>query len=275
MLKSLFSGVSGLKSHQTMLDVISNNIANVNTYGYKSSSVQFADIYYQTISGATASSPGVGGSNAMQIGSGTSVAAVKVNASRSSYSQTYNSMDQYISGEGYFIVGDGKTYSRVGSLSFDPSGNLTDANGNCVYGSANAALPAPPIGAVVPITVTNFNNYTSISISENGTITGVDTTDNSVDTLGQIALATFTNPAGLTQEGSVYFKESANSGAAQLAAPASAKTGKLVSGGLEMSNVDLSTELTNMIIAQRGFQASSKSITTSDEILQELVNLKR
>lgn len=276
MIRAMFSGVSGLRAHQTQMDVIGNNISNVNTVGFKSSTVLFKDVYYQTITGASAANATTGGLNPSQIGYGTTVASINVQNTRGGMLTTDNAMDQYISGEGYFIIQNGAgdiSYSRVGAFTFDKDGNLVDSNGGFVCG-ANAALPSPVV-SVVPIKVANISNYSNISISSDGTITGIDNTDSSVDVLGQIALAKFVNESGLTEEGNSYYKESANSGAPTYTEPGSNLSGTLVSGALEMSNVDLSKELTNMIIAERGFQANSRVITTSDEILQELVNLKR
>ncbi len=282
MLKSMFSGVTGLRSHQTMLDVIANNVANVNTVGFKSSSVLFSDVYYQTLSSATAPSATTGGVNGKQIGCGTTVASISLSNSRGGYSQTDKTMDIYISGEGYLVTQDAGgniVYTRVGSLSFDPAGNLVDSNGNFVMGDIDGTLatydPSSPIAIadLGPIKV-DLTAYSNKTISSDGTITGIDTTG-TTQIIAQIALASFANPSGLAQDGSMYMSETGNSGAAVYAAPGSAICGTLVTGGLEMSNVDLSKQLTDMIIAERGFQANSRVITTSDEILQELVNLKR
>lgn len=279
MIKSMFSGVSGLRSHQTSLDVIANNIANVNTAGFKSSRVLFTDVYYQNMSSATAPIGTTGGVNATQIGSGAAVGSIDMLTSRGSFSSTDKPTDIYISGEGYLVTQDAAgsvSYTRVGNLSFDAIGNLVDGNGNHIMGENLAVLPAPPIaiGALSNITVANYTDYSSVAISSNGIITGVDAAG-VTQTLGQMALATFANPAGLSQEGTLYMQSTGNSGQPIFAAPGSATTGTFVTGGLEMSNVDLSKQLTDMIVAQRGFQANSRVITTSDEVLQELVNLKR
>lgn len=285
MLKSLSSGVSGLRSHQTMLDVIANNVANVNTAGFKASRVTFTDVFYQTLASATGPTATAGGTNGIQIGSGTAVSTIDMITTQGGYSQTDKQTDLYISGEGYLVIQDSAgnvAYTRVGNLSFDPSGNLVDSNGNHVMGVNLATLPAydpaDPTAITLAdlsnITVANYSTYSSIAIGGDGIITGVDSAGVS-QTLGQIALAAFTNPAGLSQEGSLYMSATPNSGEAIYSPPGSSVTGTFVTGGLEMSNVDLSQQLTNMIIAQRGFQANSRIITTSDEVLQELVNLKR
>ena len=274
MIKSMYSAVTGLRNHQTMLDVIGNNIANVNTVGFKSSSVLFTDLYYMTINSESAATPTSGGTLANQIGYGSALAAIKVDASRSGYQQTSNTLDLYIAGEGYFAVQDptGATlYTRVGSFEFNPDGSLVDSNGNFVLGVMHGA-PATPL---TKITIADYSDYTGISIGADGTVTGKNTTTNTIDTLAQVKLAVFANPAGLVQEGNMTYSETDSSGAPLITNAGSSIAGNLVSGGLEMSNVDLTKEFTNMIFAQRGFQANSRVITTSDQVLEELVNLKR
>ena len=276
MIRSLFSAVSGLKGHQTMLDVIGNNISNVNTASFKSSRVIFSDLYYQTLAGATAPTPTSGGSNPTQIGYGSLVSSVDVVNSRSSFQQTSRALDLYISGEGYFTVKNatgGINYTRLGAFSFDPTGHLLDSNGNILQGTLTPPLGTP--ATLQDITIANFDNYTSISIVEDGTITAYNTTTNTIETLGQLGIAVFQNPDGLLQSGTSYYEATYNSGNPLYMAAGSPAAGALVSGGLEMSNVDLSKEFTDMIIAQRGFQANARVITTSDQVLEELVNLKR
>jgi len=283
MIKSMFSAVTGLRSHQTMLDVIGNNIANVNTAAFKASRVVFTDLYYQTMSAANAPTDTAGGTNETQVGYGAMTASIDLLNSRGGYMQTDKATDIYIAGEGYLTVSDASgevSYTRVGNLSFDSAGNLVDSNGNHIMGVNEDVLaeydPASPIelSDLSNITIVDYSQYSSVAIGSNGVITGVDETG-TTQTLGQIALACFTNPAGLSQEGSLYMKSTGNSGDPIFSAPGSAISGSFVTGALEMSNVDLSKQLTDMIVAQRGFQANSRVITTSDEILQELVNLKR
>ncbi len=331
MIKSMFSGVTGLRSHQTMMDVIGNNIANVNTIGFKASRVAFTDVFYQTLTSASSAvleEGGSGGINASQIGYGTQVASIDILNTQGSYMQTDKTTDLYISGEGYFIVGNTSTdvsYTRVGNFSFDSSGYLVDAQGNHVRGASiqteidpdtieyetdpdtGEYLTDPDTGEYIPIEGTgdlvaiensgvltntdlygdpvllenlvniqvDLNQYSSVSIAADGKITGIDNDTGEIETLGQIALATFVNADGLSQSGSMYLKATPNSGPAVIGAANTTTTGALQSSGLEMSNVDLSRQFTDMIVAQRGFQANSRVITTSDEILQELVNLKR
>jgi flagellar hook protein FlgE len=270
MLKSLTSAVSGLKNHQTLMDVIGNNIANVDSSGFRSSRVVFSDVYYQTLSSASGASGSEGGKNAEQVGYGSAVSSVYVLNDGSSYTQTGRSKDLYIDGDGYFVETDtaGNTvYSKLGNFYFDSSGNLTDAKGNRVCDDTGSE-----------INISDLSNYSDISFSSSGEITGVDTsTGTTTDLLGgnKIGLAYFANSDGLTQDGNGYYKESLNSGTAQLTTAGTGTVGTLVSGALESSNVDLTNEFTNMIVAERGYQANARVITTSDEILQELVGLKR
>ena len=274
MIKSMFSAVTGLKGHQTMLDVIGNNIANVNTPGFKPSTVLFTDLYYQTLASSDEPTDNNGGSNPQQVGYGSAIASIKYSTTRSGYQQTSQPLDFYISGEGFFTVLDtngNEYYTRVGSLKFNSNGTLIDSNGNFVLGM----LYDNTDGTLEKLTVTDYNKYSGIYISGEGRIMGTNNDTKTVDFLGQVVLATFPDAASLSQEGDMYYDETPASGEPIFNIPGSASSGALVSGGLEMSKVDLTKEFTDMIIAQRGFQANSRVITTSDEVLQELVNLKR
>jgi len=276
MLKSLSSAVSGLQCHQTMMDVIGNNIANVSTAGFQSSQTTFSDVYYSTLKTADSGTTTTGGTNASQVGYGAQISSIDVLHSTGGMTTTNRTMDQYIDGSGYFIVQDSSGnayYSKVGHLYFDNTGNLVDSNGNFVCGKSGGTLSSNYTPE--KIKVSDLSKYSSISITGTGIINGVDTTDGSTDVLGQIGLASFVNQDALLQAGSGYFSESANSGKPKYGIAGETAVGALVSGALEASNVDLSKEFTDMIIAQRGFQANARVITTSDEILQELVNLKR
>jgi len=284
MLRSMFSGVSGLRSHQTMMDVIGNNIANVNTAGFKASRVVFSDIYYQMLSAAGAPTDDAGGTNPTQIGYGSSVASIDLLNTRGGYMQTDRTTDLYISGDGYFAVQDSAGqifYTRVGNFKFDgydEEGHLVDAYGNFVCGLSDGDTSLPSNmepDDLEPIAAEDYAEYSNTAIGPDGVITAIDK-DGKTVTIGRIVLAKFANPDGLIQNGSMYMSPSSNSGEPVFFGPgASASAGSIVSNGLEMSNVDLSKQFTDMIIAQRGFQANSRVITTSDEILQELVSLKR
>lgn len=407
----MYSGISGLRNFQTKLDVIGNNIANVNTAGFKKGRVTFKDMMSQTISGASASTNTRGGTNPMQVGLGSSIATIDTIHEGASLQSTNRSLDLGIDGDGYFVVRQGNSYyyTRAGNFYLDDLGTLVngdglpvqafklDENGNPTneYGdvsiNTNAVMPSQtttkiviegnlPKNALVDFiysqqvkvvdnkgnayvidvhfkkTSSGWNVYfnedpktsttsyaltfdangkaslaakpTSIPVDQDingdGKIDNGDTisfggtldfdlenltqlegpatavldadgnTEGKIDsfnfgasgeinavysngeivTLGRLAIAKFSNNSGLMRAGNNLFQESINSGPANIS-PAGDGTGVIRSGTLEMSNVDLSEEFTEMIVAQRGFQANTRIITTSDEILQELVNLKR
>lgn len=392
MLRSLFSGISGLRSHQTMLDVTGNNIANVNTTGFKSSQTQFQDTLSQVIQNAGGAQGGVGGTNPAQVGLGVRVAGITTNFTQGASQMTGRSTDMMIQGDGFFVVRKGPEtyYTRAGSFDFDATGQMVlpgegalvqgwmavngvvDTNGPLtdlrvpagtlmaavattsatyegnldaaaatgtilnrtidVYDATGAAreleltftksatgwtvegidgatttgaqamtfatdgsLTTPTSltvgGLTVDLsTITGFSGLDTVkaktqdgqaagtllsfALGADGTITG-SFSNGLKQTVGKLALGSFTNPAGLEKAGGSLFRTGVNSGAAQVGAAGTGGRGSLAGGALEMSNVDLSSEFTSLIIAQRGFQANSRVITTSDEVLQELVNLKR
>ncbi|WGG47522.1 flagellar basal-body rod protein FlgF [Rossellomorea sp. DA94] len=412
MLRSMYSGISGMKNFQTKLDVIGNNIANVNTYGYKKGRVTFQDLMNQTVSGASRATDNRGGQNAKQVGLGSSLSSIDTIQTQGSLQTTGRSLDVAISGDGYFVVrqGNNEMYTRAGNFYLDSNGNLVTGQGNLVQGypvdasgvvnksgtadikidtnttmapqattkatyngnlkssaadgtkveletkvkdslgkdislklimektgmnewsvdissltddvSVNTATTsavikfdnegkviAPPTG-YVPFKlsldnstgasatqtidldfskITQFDSSSSanvdtvngnsegylesFNIGSSGEVNGVFS-NGEVRVLSQLSLATFSNPGGLTKAGNNLFQASNNSGLPNQGVAGEGR-GALQSGSLEMSNVDLSEEFTEMITAQRGFQANTRIITTSDEILQELVNLKR
>ncbi|SDQ50652.1 flagellar hook protein FlgE [Microbacterium sp. cf332] len=385
MLRSLYAGISGLRSHQTMLDVTGNNIANVNTVGFKAGSVQFQDTLSQIVQNSRAAQADAGGTNAAQVGLGTQVAAVRTNFTQGSQQATGVPTDLMISGDGFFVVRNGAEtlYTRNGSFGFDAAGRLTTKDGSLVQGwtAADGVVPTGgpvgnislPVGATSPgratatasasgnlpsgtavggelvrdITVydaqgearqlaltftrtaggwnvtdgtattaltftdgrltgpasltsggvdvdlsaiTGYADLNTVKIggqdgrapgslvsytlSADGSLVGAFS-NGATSVLAQIALASFDNPEGLEKTGSSQYRAGANSGAAAVGVAGTDARGGLVSGALEMSNVDLSQEFTNLIVAQRGFQANARIITTSDEVLQELTNLKR
>lgn len=289
MMRSLYSGVAGLRTHQIKMDVVGNNIANVNTYAYKSQRATFRDMYYQTI---RSSSTGV---NATQLGYGAQVGSIDTLHIQAGYAPTDRPMDIYIDGEGFITIADpngGEMYTRIGALSFMPDSNtgsfrLVDMNGNAVLGCKANIIPGTPatstipgiaadgtIASTEPLVVDNFADYTNISIGANGVITGIDK-DGTVLQLGAMAVAKISNAAGLTMQGSSYYKAINNTGASTYSQAGKNGVGAFIPGALEMSNVDLAKEFTDMITTQRGYQANSRIISVVDEMLQELVNLKR
>lgn len=281
MMRSLYSGVSGLRNHQTRMDVIGNNISNVNTAGFKTSRVVFQDIYSQTSKYASAGTPDVvGGTNPIQIGLGVTLASIDVLHKSAATARTDNPTDLAIEGDGFFVVdtngtttAGGLMYTRAGNLYIDNAFNLVTANGHSVMGVMGATDPgSTAITTLEPIVL---SGYTGIAIDDTGTITGINDTSGDKETIGYLALANFVNPPGLEKKGNNLYAASSNSGVPVYYKSQSGGTGKINPGGLEMSNVDLAYEFTDMIVTQRGFQANSRVITTSDTMLEELVNLKR
>lgn len=456
-MRSLFSGVSGLKNHQTRMDVIGHNISNVNTYGYKTSRVTFQDMLSQTMAGAAKPEENKGGVNPKQVGLGMTIASIDKIFTQGSLQTTGNQTDLAISGDGFFVVGDGdkEFFTRSGTFGIDRDGTLvnpgnglkvkgwmatTDENGNknvqksgsledlvipvykkteaketsyvryqCNLDSNSSVLPpnatgrmrasagvttsidvydslgdshrmtmtlwktgsnqwtasAAISGSEGPLTldvpasgnqqnqansssrinlkfspdgklvsasdegspdelnqgdlfanlnyrlegdptvrnirldlgkagiltgITQFSSPTttkaveqngynmgymeSFTIDNSGTITGVYS-NGTKQTVGQVAMAVFNNPAGLLASGENLFEVSNNSGMANIGGAGEQGRGKIAAGTLEMSNVDLSEQFTDMIVTQRGFQANSKTISTSDQMLQDIINLRR
>jgi flagellar hook protein FlgE len=287
MLRSMYSGISGMKNFQVKLDIIGNNIANVNTYGFKKGRTTFKDLVSQQIAGASAPTAGRGGVNAKQVGLGSQLSTIDTIHTQGSLQTTGRPLDLGISGDGFFVLSDGTNdfVSRAGNFYLDKSGNLVNADGLFVKGlEPNANKDGVNTGSVTNINIPTTAK--SFSIGNDGMVTYIDSTSSTPKVAGQILLAKFANTGGLEKVGGNLYRETTNSGASiktgpntynatVVVPPNSAGAGTLEAGTLEMSNVDLSEEFTEMIVAQRGFQANTRIITTSDEILQELVNLKR
>ncbi|PLT34546.1 flagellar basal body rod protein FlgG [Bacillus sp. V5-8f] len=293
MLRSMYSGISGMKNFQTKLDVIGNNIANVNTYGFKKGRVLFKDMISQTVAGAAApTAEGRGGTNPKQVGLGASLVSIDTLHSEGSAQTTSRILDVRVAGDGYFVLNDGAeggktSFTRAGNFYLDQEGNLVNADGLFVQGVKSAGNPAT-VGGTAIDKIKIPSDAGSISIGPTGIVTYVR--DGELNEAGQIVIAKFSNPEGLEKVADNLYQQSTNSGTinnlttvkttdaaeqAYIAKPQAYGAGSVISGQLEMSNVDLSEEFTEMITAQRGFQANTRIITTSDEILQELVNLKR
>lgn len=403
MLRSMFSAISGMRANQTKMDVTGNNIANVNTIGFKGSQTVFQDTLSQMIRQGGAPGTGLGGTNPAQVGLGVQVAAITTNFGQGAAQNTGRVTDFMINGDGFFVtrMGNEQMYTRAGSMSFDSTGNLVTPDGSILQGwtakngqvnpnggvsdlkipfgqtlapeatgtgtvlgnlptdaavgtnlqtsitmydaqgraqdisysftktaadawtmdvtdgsgtvlgsenltfDASGQLTAPASGEMTfapgqpgwagPVTVdiaglTQFGGQNSVTATEqdgssvgslqsftlgnDGKITGVYS-NGKRETLGMVALATFNNPNGLEKAGNSAFRAGTNSGVAQIGQAGAGGRGLLNSGALEMSNVDLAEEFTSLIVAQRGFQANSRMISASDEVLQDLVNLKR
>ncbi|MFC4320176.1 flagellar basal body rod protein FlgG [Litchfieldia salsa] len=320
MLRSLYSGISGMKNFQSKLDVIGNNIANVNTFGFKKSRVTFQDLMSQQVAGATQATETRGGINAKQIGLGSSISAIDTIHTGGSTQTTSRMLDLTVAGDGFFAVGSIKdpalvnndtnagagdnkitgniddaielNYTRAGNFYMDQDGYLVTAEGLYLIGQTGEKTPAGATPSTwtenisadagliqIPMTAKSF------SISPDGKVSFVNE-GGELKMAGQIKLANFANVGGLEKLGANLYRSTGNSGTLdrdgvqgiqinELQVAGTNGTGSIVSGALEMSNVDLSEEFTEMIVSQRGFQSNTKIITTSDEILQELVNLKR
>ena len=307
MIRSMQSAIAGLKSHQTKMDVIGNNIANVNTWGYKSKSANFADAMYQNyITGAAGNAAAgfTGGINTSQIGYGANVSSITSNMETGTQSYTGRAFDCMINGPAFFIVGPyttnvdtddldgaGLSLSRVGIFSMDSNGYLVDDKGNYVYGYTTgtvdpgtgnvtvdtaAGTELQPIRLNVAIDGTPAGNtitYSSVKIGSDGVITVVDK-DSISHVVGQFALATVENVNGMEQDSGFTYEITENAGEINVG-PQNDASGEVLSGYLEMSNVDLATEMSYMITTQRGYQANTRMITVSDQMLEELVNMKR
>jgi flagellar hook protein FlgE len=275
MLRSLYAGVSGLRTHQQMMDVTGNNIANVSTSGFKSSATVFQDTLSQTLAGAAAPTtagtvPPFGGTNPAQIGLGVRMAGISTNLAQGSSQLTGRATDIAVQGDGYFVIqtGNENLYTRAGSFNLDARGQLVTPSGGLVMSTENQPISVPVDGSIE-----------SFTIAPDGKVTGVRSDGSGLQELGQIQLATFANPAGLAKVGGSLLRATVNSGPViageNPGVPGADGRGLMAVGVLEMSNVDLAQEFTNLIVAQRGFQANSRIITASDEVLQDLVNLKR
>ena len=289
MVRSLNSGVSGMQQFQQRMDVIGNNIANVNTTGYKSARMDFADAFSQTYRGAGIGTGTSSNTDPIQIGTGVLASAIKNQFTQGAITRTGPQTDLALSGDGFFIVKDpistGSFVTRAGDFRLDQSFRLVTNNGFRVQGFTNAALTTE--GDIVidgtgrPSTADPLATVSSYAIAQDGKVT-VRLSDGSEFTRGQILLQRFSDPNALTKQGGNLYSSLVaggplTTGTAPSGASAAGSNGLgiIESGALELSNVDLANEFAAMIVTQRSFQANARIITTSDEILQELVNLKR
>jgi flagellar hook protein FlgE len=287
MIEGIYAAISGLEANQTMLDVVSNNLANLNTVGYKDQTVDFSSALSQVLSGAGGPTTELGGTNPIEVGVGVNVQAIDTNESTGTMESTGNPLDLAIQGAGYLQVGDGTPptlpatidYTRAGNLTTDADGYLTTASGQYVIGiDATASGTAPNITYTPgsdPSYIIIPPGSSNIQIGTDGTVSYTDQ-DSSDATFGQtvvagyISLASFANPEGLQSLGDNLLAESPNSGSPTVSQASTAGVGQVVSGELEMSNVDLATQFTNMITAQRGYDANAQVITTANQMLQTL-----
>jgi flagellar hook protein FlgE len=279
----MYAGISGMKNFQTKLDVIGNNIANVNTSGFKKGRVTFQDMMSQTTSGAQGPTATRGGINPSQVGLGSQLGSID-NIHTQGFRQTTNRpLDLALEGDGMFVLASdivagaplqdsNISYTRAGNFYLDSAGAVVNSQGFYLVGFDLDASDNIIPGQYTTITIPD--NAQSFSVQTDGVVNYIDA-NGDPQVAGQIALASFSNASGLQKIGSNLFQESPNSGVPVYTVAETGGTGSMVAGSLEMSNVDLAEEFTEMIVAQRGFQANTRIISTSDEILQELVNLKR
>ncbi|MBI5590603.1 MAG: flagellar hook basal-body protein [Deltaproteobacteria bacterium] len=267
MLSSMYSGISGLTANTQRMAVIGDNIANVNTMGYKGSILSFESLI----------NPSVGGFTGNEIGSGVMLGDVSYDWNQGTIQRTTNPYDMAIAGSGFFMVKDasGDTfYTRDGEFNFDASGNLTTSSGMVVQGCVYANPPAnPPVP--VPITI-DPTKYQNVTVDSDGVYWAETIATPPVKTaLFQAVVCDTTDRSVMAKNSNNLYSKTTPGAMEKIGVPNSNGLGSVDPESIEMSNVDIAKEFVNMITAQRAFSACSKVITTSDEILQELVNMKR
>jgi flagellar hook protein FlgE len=297
MMAGMYAAISGLDANQTMLNETANDLANVNTVGYKAASVTFADSLTQVLRGAAGPTSTNGGSNPEQVGLGVQVNATINEMSEGAFQSTGNPLDIAIEGQGFLRVGPGApkegalttglpanlSYTRAGDLTTNTNGFLTTQAGEYVIGrNAVVATESETGDTYEPGKEDTYIQIppgsSNVSIGQDGSVNYTDENKESKTflqrvTAGYISLATFPNESGLERLGGSLWGRTANSGAPIVGTPDTSGFGSTIGGVLEMSNVDMATEMTNMITAERGYQANSRVITTADEMLGSLVTM--
>ncbi|MEW5866193.1 MAG: flagellar basal-body rod protein FlgG [Bacillota bacterium] len=262
MMRALWSAATGMLAKQLNMDVIANNLANLNTYGFKRSRVDFQDLMYQNLrtSGSTVAE-GAKVPAGIEVGLGTRPAAIQRIFSQGDFVQTEGPLDLVIEGDGFFqiLMPDGSVaYTRDGSFKKDTEGRIVTSDG----------FPIEPEITIPPEAV-------DLSIGTDGTVSVILAGESEPQELGKIELAKFVNPAGLSAIGRNLFAVTASSGEPVVGTPGLEGFGTISQGFLEMSNVKVVEEMVNMIIAQRAYEVNSKAIQTSDDMLSIANNLKR
>ncbi len=262
MMRSLWTAATGMAAQTTNVDVISNNLANVNTAGFKRGRANFQDLMYQQIKspGAEASAAGTQLPSGIQVGLGVKTASIEYVFSEGSFQQTNNPLDIAIQGKGFFQVQlpNGEIgYTRSGSFSRDAQGQLVTANGDVVQPAIT--LPADTLNV-------NIGQDGTVSVEQAGSVSTV---------VGQLQIVDFSNPAGLSHLGSSIFQATNASGNPLTGNPGENGFGGLGQGMLEMSNVNMVDEMVSLIAAQRAYEMNSKSVQAADEMLQNANGLKR
>jgi flagellar hook protein FlgE len=330
MMPGMYSAISGLEAHQQMLNVTANNLANVDTIGYKAQRTTFDSELSMLISGGSGQTASNGGTNPEQVGLGVGVGSIDQIMSAGSFQNTGNALDVGLQGDGFLVVGTSTaapvaptagtyqpplasgnnavainanstgagvtktglptaiSYTRAGNLTTDAQGFLTNAQGQYVVGYATpqAAAQANAPGSAAAQTATGSTyiyippGSTNVSIGQSGALTYTDNNPTDTNygqtcTAGYLAIASFPNQAGLTRQAGTAWAASPNSGTASYGTPDSGPfvTTQTISGELEQSNVDMATEFTNMIEAERGYQANSSVISTADQMMQSLIQM--
>ena len=279
MMRGMYSAISGLKNHQIALDVTANDLANVNTIGYKGARTTFQDSLTQMQKAGSSFNQGFGGANPAQVGLGASLGSITNSMTDGAFQATGQPLDVGIQGEGWFRVAVGDPtagpgsindmqYTRAGNFTTNNAGYLITQDGRYVIGrtaqsgGTDTFLQVPPGG-------------TDVAVAADGAVTFVPAGGGARATSGYLQLAQFANNSGLERVNANRWGATGASGGEVVGGAGTGAYGATIGGVVEMSNVDLASEVTDMITAQRGFQANSRVISTTDEMLSELVNLKR
>jgi flagellar basal-body rod protein FlgG len=260
MIRGLWTAATGMSAQQSNVAVIANNLANVNTSGFKRSRTNFQDLMYQNMRNAGVStSEGSQLPVGLQVGMGTKVISVSKNFQQGDYTHTNNPLDLAIDGRGFYklINNDREVYTRAGSFKTDKDGYIMDSNGSRLQ--PEFAVPS---------------QTTTITVGSGGKLVCTDSSGKELGSV-QLQIYDFINPAGLQAIGQNYFVNTDGSGDPVEGNPGTDQFGSLSQGFLEMSNVDIVEEMVTMIIAQRAYEISAKAIQTGDEMLQQVNNLKR
>jgi flagellar hook protein FlgE len=299
MIGGMYAAISGLDANQTMLNNTANDLANVNTVGFKAAHVSFSDSLAQVLRGASGTTATNGGTNPLEVGLGVQVAATENEMSEGSFQTTNNPLDVAIQGEGFLRVGAGSPpagppytsglpsnvdYTRAGNLTTNTKGFLTTQSGLYVMGVNAEATKTEAGTTYAPGKEASYivipPGSANVSIGQDGSVSYTDENPSSPTyqqqvTAGYLTLAKFPNAAGLQRLGGSLWAQSANSGAPVLGTPDTSGFGQTIAGELEMSNVDLATQMTEMITAERGYQANSRVITVASEMLQTAVSMSQ
>lgn len=262
MIRGLYTAATGMNSMQHQIDVTSNNIANVNTLGFKQDRAEFQDLMYESLNyTAGQTSQTTINPTGIDVGLGVRVSGIQKNFLQGDLKLTSNTLDLAIEGNGFFQIttpNGEEAYTRNGSFKLDSEGNIVNGNGY---------LLEPQI--TVP------DNLVELTIANDGTVTAEDPATGAITNLGQITIVDFVNPAGLTPIGESLFRVSDASGEATVGNPTEDQFGSIRQGMIELSNVKLVNEMVDLITAQRAYEANSKAITTTDSLLDTVNRLKR